>query len=100
MSLETINTRTAEEVFSWWSGLHTPATSGTTIDDWEVVGYRDAWCFTRRHRDDSEAFMIRGVSLINFGCEDDTLESAYEMLSASARRRPSRPRTTRRHYRH
>ncbi len=100
MSLDTINVRTPEEVFSWWSELHTPATSGTTFEDWEASVYRDAWCFTRRDRSDCEAFMIRGASLINFGWEDDTLESAYEMLSVSVRRFASRPRAARRRHLH
>ena len=100
MSLDTINIRTPEEVFSWWSQLHTPATFATTFEDWEVVGYRDAWCFTRLGRDVAEAFMIRGASLINFGWEDDTLESAYEMLRRSARRFSSRTRATRQRHPH
>ena len=85
MYTDTVNTLGLYELFTWWSGLETSATAGTTLADWDAVPYRDAWCFSRRERTDSEAYLIRGTSLVNFGWEDDDLESAYQMLSRSSR---------------
>jgi hypothetical protein len=65
--------------FSWWEALRTPYTDGTTVDDWEVIGYKDVVCF-QRSRDDSEAFLVGEGRMIHFGFDSDTLESAYDAL--------------------
>jgi hypothetical protein len=82
------NTPTPSELFAWWCGLQTPATAGTTLADWEVVQYRDAWCFSRRGRSDNEAYLIRSSGLTHFGWDHDTLESAYRMLTQNWRPQP------------
>jgi hypothetical protein len=87
------NPSTPEDLFTWWAGLQTPDTVGTTLADWEVVQYRDAWCFTRQDSGrDGDAYLIRGTSLAHFGWDDDTLESAYLMLMRSSRPSPFDPR--------
>ncbi len=96
MYANTANTPTPDELFAWWCGLQTPATMGTTLADWEVVQYRDAWCFTRRGSRDNNAYLIRGTSLTHFGWDHDTLESAYDMLTRSWRPEPVDTRVVRR----
>ena len=96
MYTDTLNALTLNRLFTWWSGLETSATVGTTLADWEVVPYRDAWCFSRREQTDCGAYLIRGTSLVNFGWDDDTFESAYQMLTQSSRPSSSDTRVVRR----
>jgi hypothetical protein len=68
-------------LFNWWRAMGTPATTGTTLADWAVTPFRDAWCFERRDGDGSEAFLLHQVGLVHFGWDLDTLETAYEILT-------------------
>jgi len=97
MSTDIANPDSPTELFDWWHDLGTLATRSTTLADWQVVKYRDAWCFTRRERRGHDWYMIRGTNVITFGWDEDSLETAYEMLTASsptprARTRVIRPR--------
>ncbi len=76
---------TPADLFEWWCTLRTPATLGTTLNDWQAVRYRDAWCFTRWGQSDNEAYLIRDNGLTHFGRDQDSLESAYRMLSQDLR---------------
>lgn len=96
MNTDTVDLSSPEELFSWWRGLQTPATAGTTLADWEVTPYRDAWCFTRRGHDRGDGYLIRGTNLTHFGWDYDTLESAYQMLTRNSRPQPVESRVVRR----
>ncbi len=90
------NKPTPAELFTWWCTLRTPATLGTNLADWDAVQYRDAWCFSRGGRSDNEAYLIRGNGLTHFGRDQDSLESAYRMLSQSSRPQPVETRVVQR----
>jgi len=90
------NKLTPAELFTWWCALRTRATLGTNLADWDAVQYRDAWCFSRGGRSDNEAYLIRGNGLTHFGRDQDSLESAYRMLSKSSRPQPVETRVVQR----
>lgn len=65
--------------FDWWASLDTPPTRNTNVDDWVVSSFRDAICFTRP-AEYPNAWLVRDRTVVNFGFDHDTLESAYGML--------------------
>ena len=87
---------TPADLFEWWCSLRTPATLGTTLADWEAVQFRDAWCFSRWGNADSEAYLIRGNRLTQFGRDQDTMDSAYRMLIQNVRPQPIESRVVQR----
>ena len=72
----------ARAAFAWWDSLNLGTTRGTTVEDWEVTPYRDAFCFTRPSAHPN-AWLIRDRVVMHFGFDSDTIESAYEMLPPS-----------------
>lgn len=83
MPADITNPDSPAELFEWWCGLATQATRNTTLSDWDLVKYRDAWCFTRRDHHRHDWYMIRGTNVINFGWDDDSLDTAYALLTRS-----------------
>ena len=67
--------------FGYWAGLDTPATRDTELDDWDFVAYREAVCFTRKGATTQDAYLVSGTSIVHFGFDHDTLESAYQMIT-------------------
>jgi hypothetical protein len=74
------DTTLAAQLFARWASLDTPATAGTSFRDWDTCVYRDAVCFTRPGVAGADVYLLRGTSVITFGFDDDTIESAYQML--------------------
>ena len=69
-----------DSMFSCVLSLDTSSVRGTTLSDWDVVGYRDAWLFTKKRSLANDAFLVRGTSVINFGPDDESLDEIYDML--------------------
>ena len=68
-----------EALFTWWAGLDMPHTKGTSRADWTATAHRDAVCFTHEEMP-SEGFLVRANTVMHFGFNEDSLETAYEML--------------------
>jgi hypothetical protein len=71
---------TPAEAFAVGAAMDTPATRGTSLDDWEVKQYRDALCFVRVGATSDDVYLVRGRSVAHFGLAHDTLESGYRLL--------------------
>jgi hypothetical protein len=66
-------------LFAWWESLSTPYTKDTQFEDWDAEIHKDAACFTRYPGAD-EGFLVREGTVMHFGFDYDTVESAYEAL--------------------
>jgi hypothetical protein len=73
-------TALASHLFERWASMDTPATAGTSFSDWDTCSYRDAICFTRPGAAGADVYLLRDTSVITFGFDDDTIESAYRLL--------------------
>jgi len=70
-----------DSMFSCVLALNTSSVRDTTLSDWDIVSYRDAWLFTKKRSLANDAYLVRGSSVINFGPDDEDLEEIYSRLT-------------------